>query len=112
MALATGSQASVEILQVGDLDARDMVRVKNRISKLIKKDHTRVILVLHEARHVDFTGLGILVERVRKVRALNGDLKLVGLSPYVLKLLKCTQVGRLIETYGSTREALRSFKGA
>lgn len=112
MAPAAGSQASVEILQVRDLDAHDMVRVKNRISRLIDKDRTRLILDLRGARHIDFLGLGILVERLRKVRALNGDLKLVGLNPYVLKVLKATQLGRLIKTYGNTREALRSFKGA
>lgn len=107
------SQGSVDILEVaGDIDALDMVRVKNRITKLIDKDRTKVILSLKRAKHIDFVGLGILVERLRKVRALNGDLKLVGLNPYVLRVLKSIGAGRLIETYDNTREALRSFEGA
>ncbi len=112
MAPTVRSQASVEILQVRGLNAQDMVRVKNRISRLIDKNRTRLILDLRGARHIDLFGLGILVERLGKVRALNGDLKLVGLNPYILKVLKATQVGKLIKTYGNTREALRSFKGA
>lgn len=107
------SEGSVDILEVGgDIGALNMVRVKNRMAKLIKKERTKVILDLRRARHIDFAGLGILVERLRRVRALNGDLKLVGLNPYILRLLKGTGAGNLIETYASTDEALRSFEGA
>ncbi|MEA3329007.1 MAG: STAS domain-containing protein [Candidatus Omnitrophota bacterium] len=103
-------QQDVDVLDVaGDINALDMVRVKNRLDRLIRKNHTRIILHFKNIKHIDFIGLGILIERLRQMRALDGDLKLVGLNGYVLKLFKKTGVNKLIDIYDDTVDALRSF---
>ena len=92
MPVISEPKEKVDILNIkGDINIFDMVWIKE---------------------HIDFIGLGMLVERLRRMRALNGDLKLVGLNPYVLKLLKMTGVSKLIETYDNTNDAIRSFKCA
>ena len=103
-------QQDVAVLDVtGDINAFDMVRIKNRLDELIKKDHTRVVLRFRNAKQIDFIGLGILVERLRRMRALDGDLKLVGLSRCILKMFEKTRVDKLIDTYDDTVDAIRSF---
>ena len=110
MPVTFSPERDIDILDVaGDINALDMVRVKNRLDGLIRKNHTKIILHFKNARHIDFIGLGILVERLRRMRALDGDLKIVGLNEYILKLFKKTGVNKLIDTYSDTVDALRSF---
>ncbi len=106
-------EEKVDVLDVkGNVNVFDMIGINNQLDKLIEKDHKKVILYFKGTKHIDFIGLGMLVERLRKLRALNGDLKLVGLNPYVLKLLKMTGVSKLIQTYSNTSDAIRSFRCA
>ena len=113
MPVISEPEEKVDILDIkGDIDIFDMVWIKDQLDKLIEKDHKKIILYFRNTEHIDFIGLGMLVERLRRMRALNGDLKLVGLNPYVLKLLKMTGVSKLIETYDNTNDAIRSFKCA
>ena len=111
MAIASEpKERSVDVLDVaGNLDASDMVRMKGQLDDLISKEHTQIVLYFKDAKQADFIGLGMLVERLRRMRSLNGDLKLVGLNAYILKLLRMTGVNKLIETYDNTTDAINSF---
>lgn len=113
MPVVSMPQQNIDVLDVaGNINAFDMIRIKNRLDKLIKKDHTKIILHFKNVKQIDFIGLGILIERLRRIRALDGDLKLVGLNPYILKLFRKTGVNKLIDTYDDTIDALRSFETA
>jgi anti-anti-sigma factor len=106
-----GSQAiDVEILDcTGRLDASAMVKLKNRMNHFVKKNRIKVLLDLSRTHHVDLAGLGILIERLRMLRSLNGDIKLCNLRRQVSDTLRLVGVSRLLESYDSREEALRSF---
>lgn len=100
----------VDVLRFeGDLDAMEMVRFKNRLTRLLNKKHRKVLLDLSRARRVELAGLGILVDRLRTVRAQHGDIKLCNIRPEVEKTLKMIGVNGLIESFHSEEEAIRSF---
>jgi anti-sigma B factor antagonist len=103
----------VKVLDVGgDLNAIDMVRIKNRLNRLLDQDYTHVVLDLRKARHADFTGICILVERARRLRGLNGDVKLAGLTPAVMRVFRQTGAIRLFQAYDGIQAAIQSFKAA
>ncbi|MCM8775656.1 MAG: anti-sigma factor antagonist, partial [Candidatus Omnitrophica bacterium] len=60
-------------------------------------------------RRVELAGLGILVDRLMKVRAQHGDIKLFNLRPEVEKTFQIIGVNGLMESYPSEEEAIRSF---
>lgn len=100
----------VDILDCSSrLDASSMVKIRQRVNQLVRKNHTKVLLDLTRTRHVDLAGLGILVERLRMVRSLNGDIKLCHLRRTISDMLRLVGVSKLIEAYGSREEAIRSF---
>ncbi len=100
----------VEVLDCSSrLDASTMVKMKQRMNQFVKKNHTKVLLDMCRTRHVELAGLGILIERLRILRALNGDIKLCNLNRQVLETLRLVGVSRLMESYDSREEALRSF---
>jgi len=96
----------------GDLSANTMVTFKNKVRKLMEKNHKNVVLDLKKTKHVDLAGLGILVERIKQIRAVNGDIKLCNVNPQVKATFRLVGVSKLIESFPTEEEALRSFKVA
>lgn len=106
-------RSGVEVLRFqGDLNADEMIRMKDRLSRLMNKNHKRMVLDLSNAKHVDLVGLGILVDRLIKVRACQGEIKLCNMRPEVAKTLEMVGVRNLMQAYNSEEEALQSFASA
>jgi len=107
------ARSHVEILRCnGDLSATTMVSFKNKVRKLMENNQKNVVLDMKKAKHVDLAGLGILVERIKQIRAINGDIKLCNVQPQVNATFRLVGVSKLIESFPTEEEALRSFKVA
>lgn len=100
----------VDVLRFeGDLSAVEMVKIKSRLSRLLKKNHKKLLLDLKRARRVELAGLGILVDRLMKVRQQKGDIKLCNIRPEVEQTLRMIGVSGLMESFCTEEEAIRSF---
>ncbi len=109
----TRTKDNIDVVRCkGDLNATSMVSFKNKVSKLIRRNHKHVLLDLNKTKHVDLAGLGILVERIKKIRSMDGDIKLCNVQPQVRETFRLVGVSRLIESYPSEQEAIRSFEVA
>ncbi len=110
MAYRSRAKMGVEILRFqGDLNALEMIKIKNRLTRLLNKNQKKLLLDLKETRRVELAGLGILVDRLMKVRAQKGDIKLCNLRPEVQKTFQMIGVGDLMQSFGTEEEAIRSF---
>ena len=110
MAFRSRTKMGVDVLRFqGDLDVVAMVKMKNRLTRLLNKNHKKLLLDLKLARRVELAGLGILVDRLMKVRALKGHIKLCNLRPEVEKTFRMIGVNGLMEAYHSEEEAIASF---
>ncbi len=77
----------------------------NEIQRGIKK----IIVDLSSCEFVDSTFLGALVVSLKKLTALDGDLRLVGFQPAVHSMFELTRMYRVFESFKSTDEAIKSF---
>ena len=110
MAYRTRARMGVEVLRFqGDLNAVEMIKIKERLTRLLNKNHKKLLLDMKQARRVELAGLGILVDRLMKVRAQKGDIKVCNLRPEVQKTFQMIGVGDLMEAFHSEEEAIRSF---
>ena len=110
MAYRSRAKMGVEVLRFqGDLNASEMIKIKNRLTRLVNKNHKKLLLDLKRARRVELTGLGILVDRLMKVRAQKGEIKLCNLRPEVEQTFRMIGVSDLMESFHSEEEAIRSF---
>lgn len=94
----------------GDLNATRMVQMKARFNRLLNRNRKFFLMDLSEANHADLAGLGILVDRIRRVRLLNGDIRLFNLRPGVTEIFRMVGLNQVIETYATEEEARRSFQ--
>ncbi|MGH7771407.1 MAG: STAS domain-containing protein [Candidatus Binatia bacterium] len=93
----------------GDIDFREMIRIKDVIGSLIEKERIKVVLNLKAVDHINYLSIGVLVERLRILRNLNGDLKLAGMSPYLRDIFKVVGMDQFFEEYTSLEDAIQSF---
>ena len=110
MAYRSRAKMGVEVLRFqGDLDAMEMIKIKSRLNRLINKNHKKLLLDLRQTRRVELAGLGILVDRLMKVRAQKGDIKLCNLRPEVEQTFRMIGLSGVVEAFHSEEEAIRSF---
>lgn len=109
--LNRNGKCSVSVVRCpGNLNATQMVHVKKHFNRLMNRNRKFFLLDLKEAYHADLAALGILVDRIRRVRLLKGDIRLFNLRPEVREILHMIGLNQVIETYGSEKEARESFQ--
>lgn len=77
----------------------------NEIQRGIKK----IVVDLSSCEFIDSTFLGGLVVSLKKLTALDGDLRLVGFQPAVHSMFELTRMYRVFESFKSADEAIKSF---
>ena len=69
------------------------------------------VVDLGAVRHMNSSGLGMLVGALTSVRQGGGDLRLAGLSGRIETLLRTTRLLDVFQTFASVDAAVASFEG-
>jgi anti-sigma B factor antagonist len=93
----------------GDIDLREMVRIKDMIGGLIEKERLKVVLNLKAVDHINYLSIGVLLDRLRLLREMNGDLKLSGMDPHLKGIFRVVGMDGVFEFYASLDDAIESF---
>ncbi len=105
-----GKAVNVDVLKCDDLSASCVVGLKNKMNRLMNRRHFHVVIDLWSAKKTDVAGIGILVEKLLRIREHNGDIKLCRIRPEVSRIMDRIGVGSLFETFQTKEEALNSFR--
>ena len=62
---------------IGELDALVAPKLKERITKLVEMDTTKFIIDFEELVHINSLAMGILRGKLRVVKEIGGDIKLI-----------------------------------
>ena len=79
------------------------------VFQLIDSGERRMLVDLSRCEFIDSTFLGVLVGSVKKMNAVQGEFKLVGLGKNVRRLLQLTNLNRVFSAYENKQEALAAF---
>jgi len=100
----------VSLLDVsGRLTSFEVSALSDSISRLLKQGRKNIVLNLSGLQYLDSSGIGELARVYVSVVKVNGQLKVVGLSPKVEEILKITQLYQVFPEFPSEAAALRSF---
>jgi anti-sigma B factor antagonist len=91
------------------MDMEEVVEVKNCIAAVAENGCCQMVLDFSRVQHINATGIGILAERLRYLRASAGDLRLAGLNPYLQHIFELTHVRSVFRVFATTTEAVQSF---
>jgi anti-sigma B factor antagonist len=103
----------VSVLKVsGDLDTSTSKFLKQILTDMIEEEHYNIVVDMQKVIQINYMGVGTLLERLRQVRRLSGDLKLARLNRITRKALSMVGASKVFETYDTEESAIASFSGS
>lgn len=94
---------------VGELDALVAPKLKERMSKLIETDAVNFIIDFEELVHINSLAMGILRGKLRTVKEIGGDIKLIKLNDHIKTIFEMVGLDEVFEIYETEEEALANF---
>jgi anti-anti-sigma factor len=90
------------VVQVhGEADVANVPQIREHAVELIEGGHCHFILDLRGVTFMDSTGLGVLVGVLKRIRAIQGDLKLVIANPDIVRIFTITGLHKVFPIYDS-----------
>ncbi len=93
----------------GRLDVHYSSEVEAEINKLIEQGKKKLIISLNDIEYLSSSGLRIFIAISRKLKEVDGQLKLIKLNETALKIFKIVELIDMFDIYDSEEEALKSF---
>ena len=101
---------NVSVLKVsGDLDTSTSKLLKQVLTELIAEEQYNIVVDMQKVVQINYMGVGTLLERLRQVRKLSGDLKLARLNRITRKALSMVGASKVFETFETEQDAIESF---
>lgn len=94
---------------VGELDALVAPKLKERLIKLIEADTTKFIIDFEELVHINSLAMGILRGKLRSVKGIGGDIKLIKLNDHIKTIFEMVGLDEVFEIYETEDEAASHF---
>jgi anti-anti-sigma factor len=99
----------VEIVNLERATLSEAEELKFNVNEKITAGYKKIIIDLTAVEFIDSTFLGVIVNTLKKVAKMGGDLKLVGFKPSVRSMFELTRLFRVFESYSELQDAIKSF---
>jgi anti-anti-sigma factor len=99
----------IEIINFDRATIQEAEELKNNVNEKIRQGYKKIVIDLSTVEFLDSTFLGVIVNVLKKVAKLGGDLKLVGFKPVVRSMFELTRLFRVFESYSELQDAIKSF---
>lgn len=100
--------ASVFVL-IGRIDTQGARELDDTLLAAVAQGEHKIVLDMAEVPYISSAGLRTLADVVTRNRENGGDLKLVALSPKVLRVLRIIGFDRFFVLYDTVDEAVADF---
>ncbi len=92
----------------GEVDLYTAPSLRDRIGQLAEAGASRIVVNLGDVGFIDSSGLGVLVQGLKRLREAGGDLALVVSDGPTLKVLAITGLDKVFAIHSSVPDALGS----
>ena len=108
-----GSQKNISIISLrGFIDLTTAEEVERLLSTLMKAQRHNIIVDLRHSDYISSSIWGIFLEKNKKIREQNGDLKLANMKPDVLEVYKVLELFRVMKSFDTLEDAIEDFLSA
>lgn len=102
--------SEITILKVvGELDALVAPKLKEKISKEMENGTKYFIIDFEELVHINSLAMGILRGKLKLVKDMGGDIKLVKLNDHIREIFEMIGLDEIFEIYNDEQEAVDSY---
>jgi anti-sigma B factor antagonist len=89
----------------GEVDLATAPQLRERLVGLVADGHRRIVVDMSGTEFLDSTGLGALVAGLKRLRAHDGEMRIVCTTPRVQKVFEITHVDRVLPLFESVDDA-------
>ena len=93
----------------GRLDVHLSLEIEQAVNDIIDSGERKLLCDLDKVVYLSSSGLRIFIAAMRRLKGLDGSLKLANLSEDVKKIFRVVELIDLFEIYDSVDEALASY---
>ncbi len=90
----------------GEIDVYTAPRLREGILDLVEQGATGIVVDMEGVEFLDSTGLGVLVEGLKRAQAKDATISLVVTHDKILKVFDITGLSKVFSIHGSVDEAL------
>jgi anti-sigma B factor antagonist len=111
LAIALNNTETVTVLRLaGDIGNTEMDALMSVLNEMVLQKRSDLILNFSHVNHISLNAISALAKRKRSFLAMNGDIKIVGLIPYVANLFKLVGAFSYFDVLSSEDEAVSRFE--
>ena len=89
----------------GRLTAPSVPRLRNAVDDLVGAGSSRIVVDLSATEFIDSSGLGALIGGLKSARLAGGDLRIAGVTEPVRRVLKLTNLDRVLRDHATPESA-------
>jgi anti-sigma B factor antagonist len=105
--LETSERGEARVLSLrGEIDVYTAPRLRQAIVDLVEEGVHDIVVDMEQVDFLDSTGLGVLVEGLKRVRSDQGDLAIVATQDKILKIFDITGLNKAFHIHGSVEDAV------
>jgi anti-sigma B factor antagonist len=103
----TAERSGANVLTLrGEIDVYTAPQLRQAIVDVVDRGATNLIVDMAQVDFLDSTGLGVLVEGLKRIKAKDGSLSIVATQGKILKIFDITGLNRAFPIHASVEEAL------
>ena len=93
----------------GELDALVAPKLKDKITKEMENGSKYFVIDFENLVHINSLAMGILRGKLKLVKDMGGDIKLVKLNDHIKEIFEMIGLDEIFEIYESESEAVNSY---
>ncbi len=97
------------VVVTGDVDAGSADELRSALNGLLAAGEHRLVVDLSAVPFMDSAGLATLVQIFKRVRIVEGDVRLAALQPAVLRVFELVRLTRVFDVHDSAESAVASY---
>src|ERR1700710_3335004 len=106
LSLSTYDEGDHKVVKVGgEIDVYTAPKLREQLIDLVSSGAYHLVVDMEGGDFLDSTGLGVLVGGLKRVRAHDGSLRLVGSPERILKIFRITGLTKVFPIHTSVEKA-------
>lgn len=98
------------VIMKGELDHHSTEEVRNKIdNQLDAEGVNNLILEFSQVSFMDSSGIGVVIGRYKRLKAKNGNVCIVGVSPSVKRVFELSGMFKIIGLYDNIDQAIQNI---
>lgn len=93
----------------GELDALVAPKLKDKITKEMENGSKYFVIDFEELVHINSLAMGILRGKLKLVKDMGGDIKLVKLNDHIKEIFEMIGLDEIFEIYENENDAVESY---